>query len=236
MAVAYVDRASGVANSPELLYKLARVALNLDLKDQAVTALTRAIAFNPGEPSYHFALGTAFLKQPPDLHGAEQSFRQLLKLKPDDAQGQLHLGYVLLKQKKPAESKTWLLKSIRNGVGTPEAFYYLGLIAQAQNEDAEAIQLFQKSVQLAPSFASAHVALGSTYLKLKDYPRAQEALETGVKLSPDDSKAHYNLAMLYARLKNPEKAQEEMRIVDALKSQGKGQQDENESLAPPPPR
>ncbi len=128
------------------------------------------------------------------------------------------------------------MKSIRNGVGTPEAFYYLGLIAQAQNEDAQAIQLFRKSVQLAPSFASAHVALGSIYLKLKDYSGAQHALETAVKLNPGDSKAHYNLAMLYSRLKNPEKAQEEMRIVATLESQGKGRQDESDSLAPPPPR
>ncbi len=236
MAVAYVDRASSFTNSPDLLFKLAQVSLNLNLREQAVAALQRAVVLRPDEPSYHFALGTTWLRQPPDLQGAEQSFKQFLKLKPDDAQGQVHLGYVLLKQKKQAEAQTWLLKSVRNGVGTPEAFYYLGLIAQAQNEDAQAIQLFQKSVQLAPSFASAHVALGSTYLKLKDYPRAQQALETGVKLSPDDSKAHYNLAMLYARLKNTEKAQEEMRIVATLESQGKGRQDESESLAPPAPR
>ena len=235
MAVAYVDRASNLINSPELLYKLARVGLNLNLKDQAVAALKQAVQLRPAEPLYQFALGTAWLKHPPDLQGAEQAFRQFLKLKPDDAQGQLHLGYVLLKQKKQADARTWLLKSVANGVGTPEAFYYLGLIAQAENEDAEAIQLFQKSVQLAPSFASAHVALGSGYLKLKDYARAQQALEAGVKLSPDDSKAHYNLAMLYARLKNPEKAQEEMRIVEKLKSQGK-EQDDSGALAPPTPR
>jgi tetratricopeptide (TPR) repeat protein len=236
MAVAYVDRASNLTKSPELLYKLARVGLNLNLKDQAVAALKQAVLLRPDEPSYHFALGTAWLKQPPDLQGAEQSFRQFLKLKPDDEQGQLHLGYVLLKQKKHAESRVWLLKSARNGVGTPEAFYYLGLIAQAENADAEAIQLFQKSVQLAPSLASAHVALGSSYLKLQDYVRAQQALEAGVRLSPDDSKAHYNLAMLYARLKNQEKAQEEMRIVERLKSQGKEPQDDSGTLAPPPPR
>jgi Flp pilus assembly protein TadD len=235
MAVAYLDRASNLTNSPELLYKLARIARNLNLKEQAVAALKQAVQLRPDEPSYHFALGSAWLDQPPDLQAAEQSFRQFLKFKPDDMQGQLHLGYVLLKQKKQAESRAWLLKSVRNGVGSPEAFYYLGLIAQAENDDAEAIQLFQKSVQLAPSLASAHVALGSSYLKLKDYVRAQQALETGVKLSPDDSKAHYNLAMLYARLKNPEKAQEEMRIVERLKSQGK-EPDDTGSLAPPPPR
>lgn len=236
MAVAYLDRATSLSNSPELLYKLARISLNLDLRDRAVVALKQATVLRPDEPSYHFAMGAAWLKQPPDLQAAEESFRQFLKLKPDDPQGQVHLGYVLLKQKKQADARTWLLKSVGNGAGTPEAFYYLGLIAQAENQDAEAIQLFQKSVQLAPSLASAHVALGSTYLKLKDYVRAQQALEAGVKLSPDDSKAHYNLAMLYARLKNPEKAQEEMRIVERLKSQGKEPQDDSGSLAPPPPR
>ena len=236
MAVAYVDRASNLPNSPEVLYKLARIALNLNLKDQAVVALKQAVVLRPDEPAYHFALGSAWLKQPPDLQAAEQSFQQFLKLKPDDPQGQVHLGYVLLKQKKQAGARTWLMKSIRNGVGTPEAFYYLGLIAQAENADAEAIQLFQKSVQLAPSLASAHVALGSSYLKLKDYLRARQALETGVKLSPDDSKAHYNLAMLYARLKNPEKAKEEMQIVERLKSQGKEPLDDSGSVAPPPPR
>ena len=236
MAVAYVDRASSLTNSPELLYKLARVSLSLNLREQAVVALKQAVVLTPEEPSYHFVMGTAWLHQPPDLQAAEQSFREFLKFKPDDVQGQLHLGYVLLKQKNQAESREWLLKSIRKGVGTPEAFYYLGLIAQAENEDAEAIQLFQRSVQLAPSLASAHVALGSSYLKLKDYERARQALEAGVKLSPDDSKAHYNLAMLYARLKNPEKAQEEMRIVERLKSQGKEPQDDTGSLVPPPPR
>ena len=235
-AVAYFDRASNVTNSPELLYKLARVALNLNLKEQGLAALNRAVQLRPDEPSYHFALGNLSLQQPADLQAAEQSFRQFLKFKPDDVQGQLHLGYVLLKQKKQTESREWLLKSIRKGVGTPEAFYYLGLIAQSESDDAGAIQLFQKSVQLAPSLASAHVALGSSYLKLKDYVRAQQALEAGVKLSPDDSKAHYNLALLYARLKNPEKAQEEMRIVERLKSQGKEVEDDSGSLAPPPPR
>jgi Flp pilus assembly protein TadD len=235
-AAVYVERASNLATSPDLLYKLARVALNLNLKSQAVAALKRAVELRPGEPSYHFALGIGLLKQPPDLLGAEQSFRQFLGLKPEDPQGQLYLGYVLLKQKKHAESRGWLLKSIRQDHGTPEAFYYLGLISQAQNDDAQAIELFQKSIQLAPSFASAHVALGATYLKLKNYPRAQHALETGVRLSPEDSKAHYNLAILYSRLKNPKKAEEEMRIVSSLEGRGKGQQDESDTLAPPPQR
>ncbi|HEV7905230.1 MAG TPA: tetratricopeptide repeat protein [Pyrinomonadaceae bacterium] len=207
-------------------------------KAGALTALKRAVELSPAEPSYHFALASAWLRHPPDLQEAEGAFRRFLSLRPDDAQGQLHLGYVLLKQKKHAEAREWLERSTRAATGsTPEAFYYLGLIAQGQNEDAQAIELFEKSLKLAPSFGHVHVALGALYLKLKDYTRAQASLETGVKLSPEDSKAHYNLALLYARLKQPERAREEMLVVERLKSEGKARDDgENEMLAPPPPR
>lgn len=236
-AARYVNRLKGaVADSPELLLKLSRVALNSGMKGEAVSALRRAVALKPVEPSYHFALGAAWLTHPPDLLEAEQAFRQFLSLRPEDARGQLHLGYVLLKSRKLAEARELLEKSILKGNATPEAFYYLGLIAQGQGEDARAIELFEKSIALAPSFGHVHVALGATYLKLKDYERARQALEAGVKLSPEDSKAHYNLAMLYARLKNPERAREEMRIVERLKSEGKAQEGETETVAPPSPR
>ncbi len=224
------------AVSAPLLGVLGDAYLRKDERGAGVSALKKAAELDPNYPAYYFALGAAWLKHPADLQEAEQSFRQFLKLRPEDAQGQLHLGYVLLKQKQYAESRELLERSIQKGSGTPEAFYYLGLIAQGQNEDARAIELFEKAIQLAPAFAHAHIALGSTYLKLKDYPRAQQALEAGVKLSPEDSKAHYNLAILYARLNNPARAQEEMRVVEKLKSEGKAQADESDILAPTRPQ
>lgn len=203
----------------------------------AVSALQRAVELDPGEPAHHFALGSAWLRPRPDLDAAEQSFRQFLKLRPDDAKGQLHLGYVLLKQKRHAEARGWLEKTVRANAGTPEAFYYLGLIAQGEGDDARAVELFGKSIQLAPSYAHAHAALGATYLKLKDYERARRTLEAAVRLGPEDPKAHYNLALLYARLNEPERAREEMRIVGRLKDEGKTQAgDDDDNVAPPPPR
>ncbi len=206
-------------------------------RGKAVAALKSAIEQSPAEPSYHYTLGVGWLKHPADLQEAEQSFRRFLNLRPADAQGQLHLGYVLLKQKRHAEARELLERSLQTGAATPEAFYYLGLIAQGQNEDERAIGLFEKSIQLAPTFGHVHVALGSTYLKLKDYTRAQSALETGAKLTPDDTKAHYNLALLYARLKQPERAREEMLIVERLKGEGKARDDDDgDTFAPPPLR
>jgi predicted Zn-dependent protease len=85
-----------------------------------------------------------------DLFEAEKLFRRLLEIQPNNPQGQLHLGYVLLNQKKYAEARTWLEKSARPGVAIPEVFYYLGLVSQEQNDDARAIVLFEKAVQQLP--------------------------------------------------------------------------------------
>ncbi|MCG3161645.1 MAG: Beta-barrel assembly-enhancing protease [Acidobacteria bacterium] len=234
-AAQYLNRArGGVNNSPELLYKFALLALDLQLNGEAMPALKRASELRPDEPSYHFLSGVAWLRKP-DLQEAELSFREFIRLRPDHAQGQMYLGYSLLKQKKYDEAREWLERSAAKDAAAPDTFYYLGLIAQEQNENERAVELFEKAIRLAPSLAHAHIALGATYLKLKNYPRAQASLETGVKLNPDDSKAHYNLALLYTRLKDPQRAQEEMRIVERLKNSS-GQTAEGDAITPPSPR
>ena len=208
---------SADSKSPEFLYKFALEAMRANLFDAAKSALQRAVELRPKEPSYVLALGIAWLRKT-DLFEAEKLFRRVLEMQPGNAQAQLHLGYVLLIQKKPAEARVWLEKSWRSGVAIPEVPYYLGLVAQEQGDDNRAIVLFQKAVQQLPSYAHPRIALGSTYLRLKDYERARQELETAVKLDPDEPSGHYNLALLYARTKQPDKAQEQMRIVEDLKS------------------
>jgi tetratricopeptide (TPR) repeat protein len=210
---------SADSKSPEFLYKFALEAIRAGMADAAKSALERAVELQPKEPSYLNALGIAWLRKA-DLFEAEKLFRRVLTIEPTNVQAQLHLGYVLLNQKKYAEARLWLEKSARPGVAIPEVFYYLGLVAQEQNDDTRAIVLFEKAVQKLPSYAHARIALGASYMKLKNYPRAKEELEMAVKLDPDEPTGHYNLALLYARLKDPARAQEQMRIVDQLKQKG----------------
>ena len=233
----YLRRAQNfLGDSPDRLYKFALAASGLNLIDEAIGALKRAIELQPEEPSYYLVLGMVQLTvKKPVLQDAEENFRECLKRQPDNAQAQIHLGYVLLKQKRYADAQVWLEKITQKQTRSPEAFYYLGVIAQEQGANQKAVELFQRTIQLDPAFANAHIGLGAIYLKLKDYPRARQELEIGVKLNPDSSKAHYNLAILYARLKDPQRAQEEMRIIEKLKSEGKTPE-ENESDAAMPIR
>jgi tetratricopeptide (TPR) repeat protein len=218
------------SQSPEFLYKFATVATQAGMFDAAKAALEKALKLRPNDPAYLLALGIAWLRKG-DLFEAEKIFRHLIQLQPANEPAQLHLGYVLLNQKKYDEARLWLEKSARAAAPLPEVFYYLGLVAQEQNDDAKAIGLFEKAVQKLPNYAFARIALGSSYIKLRNYPRAKEELETAVKLDPEEPTAHYNLALLYARLKDPARAQEEMKIVEKLKA--KGASDDGVVVLPP---
>ena len=209
------------STSPELLYKFALLAIQVGMSDAAKAALENALKLRPNDPAYLLGYGIAWLRKG-DLFEAEKVFRKLIQLQPNNEPAQVHLGYVLLNQKKYDEARLWLEKSARSASPIPEVFYYLGLVAQEQNDDAKAIGLFEKAVQKLPSYAHARIALGSSFIKLRNYERAKEELETAVKLDPEEPTAHYNLALLYARLKDPARAQEEMRIVEKLKAKGAG--------------
>jgi Flp pilus assembly protein TadD len=230
----YITRArESAGDSHETLYRLGVAAMKSGMYDVARETLERATTLAPAEPAYRIALGAAWLKRS-ELFESERAFREALRLRPDEPRALMYLGYTLLKQKKVAEARELLERSARGDATSAETFYYLGLAAQELGEDAAAVEHFGTAVRLMPSLARAHVALGSVFLKLKQYPRAQAALETGVRLDPDDSKGHYNLARLYALLKDPKRARAEMDIVERLKGEGKGQDDE--SAPPPGPR
>lgn len=237
-AVPYLSRArQAAAGSPDLLYGYALVALRAGFGDEAGDALARAARLRPDDRRVLFLSGVSWLKRgKPDLSEAEQSFRRFLELQPANSQGQLFLGYVLLKQKRSAEARALLESSVKADASAPEGFYYLGLIAQDEQEDGRAVSILEEVARRFPSFPHAHVALGVSYMKLKDYERARRELEMGVKLSPGDQKAHFNLALLYARMKEPARAQEEMRIVDEIRGKADARAEEDDFSASPAPR
>ena len=221
LASSYLDRAKGAAvKSADTLHRFALVAWETGRFEEANAALTEAVKLKPGDPAFHVALGTTWLKKP-DLVEAEQAFRRALQLQPDNPQAQMYLGYTLMLQARYPEARELLEKSLAKQSTVPQTRYYLGLVIQEQGDDQGAIQNFKKALELLPSFTEVHVALGRSYLTLKDYPRAQTELELAVKLNPNDIQANYQLAILYARLKDPQRAQQQLQLVEQLKEAAK---------------
>ncbi|MEK6727822.1 MAG: hypothetical protein AABY28_04015, partial [Candidatus Omnitrophota bacterium] len=67
-------------------YELGRVYLSLAEEDKALGVLKKAVKYAPGEPAYHFELGSAYLektKKSPDIsyiNKAQAEFAQASKL------------------------------------------------------------------------------------------------------------------------------------------------------------
>ncbi|MCA1616265.1 MAG: tetratricopeptide repeat protein, partial [Acidobacteria bacterium] len=61
--------------SAPLLAVLGDAYLRKGDRAAALSALAKAVELRPAEPSYHFALGAAWLRERPDLQQAEQYFR-----------------------------------------------------------------------------------------------------------------------------------------------------------------
>ena len=95
------------ATSPVTLYRFALVAMRAGLYEEANGTLLAAIKLKSDDPAYFLALGNTWIKKP-DLAEAEQAFRRALQLQPDNPRAQMHLGYVLLEEKKYPEAREWL--------------------------------------------------------------------------------------------------------------------------------
>lgn len=86
-------------NNPELLDALGRAQLQSGEMNQAIVTFGKLAAMRPLLPMPHLRLAAAHMTNK-DPQAAEQALRKALELKPDDAQIQRGLIFVLLEEKK----------------------------------------------------------------------------------------------------------------------------------------
>jgi tetratricopeptide (TPR) repeat protein/peroxiredoxin len=136
------------------------------------------------------------------LDQAEESFRQVIAVKPDNADGYYNLGTLSLKRNRIDQARTYLKRMIELRPGYPEAWNNLGMIAAQQGQLDEALHDFQQAVSLRSSFAIAWMNLGNVCRRQKDFAQAEEYLRKAVALQPDDAEISYSLGMLSTQQNN----------------------------------
>lgn len=150
-------------------------------------------------------LGVAYLDQLqyPD---AMQAFGEVIKLRPDYADGYTNIGLTNILWEKYASARNGLEKSLALSPENSRALYYLALVEKRQGNTAEEMADLKKVVEKFPQSRDARRELGSTFYREHRYEEAREQFEALQAIDPDDVAAHYNLAILYRRLGMPEKA------------------------------
>jgi tetratricopeptide (TPR) repeat protein len=153
-------------------------------------------------------LGIAYLDQF-QYAEAVQAFNEVIKLRPDYADGYTSIGLTNISWEKYASARQSLEKSLALAPDNARALYYLALVERRSGNTAAEITDMEKVVAKFPQSRDARREMGSTYYREQRYPEARAQFEALQAIDPDDVAAHYNLAILYRRLGMPEKAAEQ---------------------------
>lgn len=163
-----------------------------------------------------FSYGVA-LYQHGFLDQAEDSFRQVVTSKPDNADAYYNLGTLNLRRNRPAEAKQYLQKTVELRPNFAEAWNNLGMLAAQEGSAEEAIQDFQQSIRIRPDYSTAHLNLGNVYRRQRDFDRAEESLSRALAIRSDDPEALYSLGMLYAQKNEFDRAAQYLERAIALR-------------------
>jgi tetratricopeptide (TPR) repeat protein len=150
-------------------------------------------------------LGIAYLDQ---LQHADSmhAFEQVVKLKPDYADGHINIGLAYIEWEKYSEARPDLEKALELSPNNARALYYLALVERREGHFDEELADLQRVVIQFPQARDPRRELGIAYYQRHSYPEAVEQFEALQKIDPDDLAAHYNLAVLYRRMGMKEKA------------------------------
>jgi tetratricopeptide (TPR) repeat protein len=218
-ALAYLIKAKREQpDNSKILFEFGKTCLELDLPDDAIPVLQKAVALEPKNDKYQYVLASANVAKK-QYEAAGKIFHGLLTKHPDDPVLNYAMGSLLFLEVKLDEAETYLRRSIEGQPDQTAPFYYLALIAEGKGENDRAVGILRDLLGHAPQYGLAYEALGEVLLKQRKYPEAQEALEKAVSLNPDSVKAHYQLGILWGRAGKPEEANKEFEVVQRLNAE-----------------
>jgi non-specific serine/threonine protein kinase len=166
----------------------------------------RALAIDPRLVDGMLALGC--------VHGyryrygqAAETFREALRLEPENAYGWDLLSWVLAYQQPPdaAGAEKAARESIRLQPALIGAHYHLGRALLLQKRYAEAVAAFEQARELDPQFTTVDFGLAQVYLAQGDYDRAVEFLQKVLEKRRSSVLVIY-LGLAYAGKGDKEKA------------------------------
>jgi len=143
------------------------------------------------------------------------AFQEVVKLRPDYADGYINVGLTEIVWEKYESARTVIRKALSINPNSARALYYDGLLQRRLGNTKNEIADFRKVVEMFPESRDARRELGITYYQKNDNAAALEQFEALQKIDPDDVAAHYNLSILYRRMgKNEEAADQQAKFVD----------------------
>jgi len=178
---------------PVALCRLANIAMELGIEEEAERAFVSAIELSPNFPNAHNMLGLLYHERG-DLEGALGCFLRSAEIE-ENIRTLTFLGTVELQLGMTNSARESLTKAVMLDPNHEEAHYNLGLTYSTE-APPEAVNSFRAALKLAPQYAMAHRELGWALARLGQYADAEKHIREAIELDESDGWAYIYLGNL----------------------------------------
>jgi predicted O-linked N-acetylglucosamine transferase (SPINDLY family) len=131
------------------------------------------------------------------LQAAEQIYRQILEVEPDNAEALHWLGVINAQTGNHQRAAEYIYRALAVKPDWAEAQANLGYALREQGKLDEAVSFLQRALQLEPDYALAHNNLGVAFYEQGKLDEAVACYLRALELKPDYAKVHNNLGSAF---------------------------------------
>ncbi len=190
----------------EAFYQLGLARRELGRLEEAIAALERAAALDPGIPERLNALAQAYETAGRDTAKIGSLYRRALEIQPAAAEIRVNYGRFLETQGTLDAARRQYEKVVDEHDWLAIGHYNLGTAyAREGRLDAAEEELLQ-AIELRPDYPEALTNLGALYANQGRTDQARDFMEEAVEVAPDHANALNNLGVFYVRHEQPQQA------------------------------
>ena len=154
-------------------------------RDDAIRHYEKSISLAPDFYPAHNNLGSDYLSKA-DYAGAEQQFKEVLRVNQNDSQAYFNLGDVYTLTKRFAEAEKVLQQGLQKQPDSALGHFLLGSLYSRTGRGGEAERNLNDAVQLDPTMSRVYLQMVNLYLQQRRSNDAAAELRTFLRLFPND--------------------------------------------------
>ena len=188
----------------------------MSLPVEAKLSLEKALALEPDNPYYNYAMGSVLL-QGSDKALAIPYLEKSVALRPDDARVHLALATSYAGSGRTRDARAQLAIPLQDRQTRAGASYLLGCMAREEDDTDGALRYFQQVISMEPESSDAHAQLGAIFLLREDLESARRETELALRADPRNYRANDTLMRLYGKAKDPRLAEQVAKVKALIK-------------------